>query len=131
MAKGLSTTQRTIKFFIPHRLPGLNEMIAAAKIRIKKGSLYDIGKKQHTGYVAAIIGQFDEPLGPVFINFLWQEQNRRRDKDNVAVARKYILDGMVLAGLLAGDGWKHVEGWTDSFAVDKKNPGVLVEVTEI
>lgn len=106
-------------------------MIAAAKVRIAKGSLYDIEKKKHTRYVAAEIGKFDTPMGKVFINFFWQEQNRRRDLDNVAAARKYILDGMVLAGMLAGDGWRHVEGWTDTFGVDKKNPGVLVEVTEI
>ena len=120
-----------MKFFIPYRLPGLNDMIAEAKVRIARGSLYDLNKRKHTQRISNIIGKHKKPMGKVFINFFWQEPSKRRDPDNLAAGRKFILDALVWSGLLAGDGWRYIEGWTDTFTVNKENPGVLVQLTEI
>jgi len=64
-------------------------------------------------------------LGPVLLEFLWYEPSRRRDPDNVAAGgRKLILDGLVRAGILQGDGWRYIYGWTDTFDVDRTQPRV-------
>ena len=60
------------------------------------------------------------------LRFAWVESGRHRDPDNIASAKKFLLDGLVLAGGLPGDGWAHVAGWTDTFEV---GPRAGVEVT--
>lgn len=66
---------------------------------------------------------------PVTVEFLWVEKDRRRDLDNVAFAKKFVLDGLVQAGVIADDNAKHVVGLSDSFAYDKSNPRVVVTIT--
>ena len=70
-----------------------------------------------------------EPIeGPVFLTFAWHEPDRRRDVDNVAFAKKFILDALVRLGVLAGDGRKHVVGFTDEFHLDRRRPRVVVTI---
>lgn len=66
----------------------------------------------------------------VHIRFLWREPSRRRDKDNVAFAKKFILDALVTYGVLSDDGWKVVDGFRDDFVVDSNDPGVTVVIEE-
>jgi hypothetical protein len=56
------------------------------------------------------------------------EKNRRRDQDNIAAGKKLVIDGLVQAGVLAGDGWKYVRGFFDEFSVDPTRPGVMVTI---
>ncbi len=119
------------KFFVPYQLPSLNKIIAAAKIKKGRWWKYADLKKLHTENIANILGDCKPLESPVFINFFWASADRRTDPDNIAAARKFILDGAVTAGLLEDDGWKHIEGFSDSFRIDKKNPGVYVEMTSV
>ena len=53
---------------------------------------------------------------PVVIRFDWHEMGRERDLDNIAAGgRKFILDAMVAAKVLPGDGWRWVRGFRDQF----------------
>jgi hypothetical protein len=62
--------------------------------------------------------------------FQWREKNRRRDPDNIAGGgRKLVFDGLILAKILAGDGWRVVIGWEDTFEVTDK-PGVMVALLD-
>jgi Holliday junction resolvase RusA-like endonuclease len=117
------------RFIILGRLPGLNELIAAAKQRYRgKNVAYaklkaDAERSVWLGIRQAKLRRIE---GPVFIDFIWMEPNRRRDPDNIAAGgRKIILDALVHANILAGDGWRHVSGWTDRFSVSRE-AGVLV-----
>ena len=67
---------------------------------------------------------------PVHVYFAWVEPNRRRDIDNIAFAHKFILDGLVDAGVLKGDSQKYVTGFVDLFRVDKDNPHVSILITD-
>lgn len=67
---------------------------------------------------------------PVRVHFLWIEPNKKRDYDNVAFAKKFILDGMVKAGLIEGDSQAYVKGFADKFYIDSKRAGVEVEIKE-
>lgn len=64
----------------------------------------------------------------VQINITWYSKNRRKDKDNISFAKKFIIDGIVAAGVLKDDGYKNIKGFTDTFMVDKENPRVELEL---
>ena len=56
----------------------------------------------------------------------------RRDVDNIAFAHKFILDGLVSAGVLEGDSRKYVIGLQDEFPEpDPDNPRVEITITEV
>lgn len=38
---------------------------------------------------------------------VWYHCNKRKDFDNVEFGVKWIKDGMVMAGVIENDGWKH------------------------
>jgi hypothetical protein len=61
------------------------------------------------------------------IIFYWYVSNTRKDPDNIAFAKKYILDGLVDAKVLRNDRWKQISGFEDKFYVDKVKPRVEVE----
>jgi Holliday junction resolvase RusA-like endonuclease len=65
---------------------------------------------------------------PVDFTFRWICKNTRKDKDNIAFARKFIFDGLVEAGILEGDGWKQIGDWTDQWEVDASNPRIEVVI---
>lgn len=117
---------------IPGVLPGLNEYIDAErghKGKYKAAAM----KKQAQNVIGFMIKtqlrgvQF---TGPVVIHYLWIEPSRRRDKDNIAFAKKFVQDSLVEAGVLKNDGWKEIEHFTDDFAVDQKNPRVEITIEE-
>lgn len=118
-------------FTIPGRLPCLNDYI---RVERGGGGRYGAARlKSDTQEIIqwAIKGSALRNMqleGPVTIHYLWVEPDRRRDKDNIAFAKKFIQDALVGAGVLANDGWRHITGFTDSFDVDAKNPRVEVTV---
>ena len=121
----------TVKFTIRGSLPGLNDYIAAERSsRYQAASM----KKQCETIVmhaARSLGKW-QPEGPVYMVYHWYEPNRRRDKDNVSgFGRKVIQDALVRAKILRNDGWNDVEGLSDEFEVDKRNPRIVVELTEV
>ena len=69
---------------------------------------------------------------PVHITYHFYEKSQKRDKDNISgLAHKFIQDALVAARVLEGDGWAHIEGFTDTFSVDKKTPRIEVRITEV
>lgn len=68
---------------------------------------------------------------PITLTFTWYEENRRRDLDNIAFAKKFILDALVKNHTIAGDGWKYVRGYSDCFHVDSDNPRIEVKISEV
>ena len=123
----------TDSLWISGPMPGMNEIIGAAKGAGGRGTMYSLMKRQWTDHVWAFAKGANLPLreGPVSLHFEWHEPTRKRDPDNVACAKKFILDGLVKAGVLPGDGWAHIGGWTDAWLVDKKNPGCLVTIADV
>lgn len=65
---------------------------------------------------------------PVKITFEWYSKDQRKDIDNVAFAKKYILDGLVRAHVLENDSRKYVNAFEDKFFIDKKYPRVEVTI---
>jgi len=59
---------------------------------------------------------------PIKIHYNWYSPNARKDTDNVAFSKKFISDGLVMAGILTDDSRKYVNGFSDDFYIDKDNP---------
>jgi Holliday junction resolvase RusA-like endonuclease len=123
----------TQHFTVIGRLPGLNELIAAAKLRYRgKNVAYGKLKAEYEQQVFWAIKQakVKRIVRPVFITFVWVETNRRRDPDNIAAGgRKIILDALVQAGVLKNDGWSQIGGWRDQFRI-AKNANISVTLEE-
>lgn len=118
------------KLVLKGRMPGLNEYIDA-----ERGNKYKAAsmKKEQTQLVAweclkQLKGVKIEV--PVHVEFVWAEPNTKRDTDNIAFAKKFILDGLVEAGVLKNDNQKYVRGFTDVFVLDRTNPHVEVTIQE-
>jgi len=118
-----------MKFEIPGRLPGLNEIIAAAKSHYAK---YSTEKKEYTEEVAWLAKQARLPkFEKAYLVITWYEPDHRRDPDNIMAGQKFILDGLVQAGVLPNDSQKYVRGIVHRFKVDRKNPRVEVEIVDV
>lgn len=107
------------------KLPSLNEYTRACR-----GNAYAAGAMKKN--IETAISFFLRPLprftNPVVIHFIWREKDRRRDLDNVAFGKKFILDAMVKCGILPNDSQKYVKGFRDDF--EEGETGVRVEVEE-
>lgn len=123
--------------WVPGPLPGMNELIAAAKGAAGRGVAYARIKRQWTDTVGllALAKKLPAFPGRVVITWEWLERDRRRDPDNVAAGgRKLVLDGLVAAGVLKGDGWRYVQAWTDRFSLCgapggyRSEPGVGITI---
>lgn len=103
---------------LPFRLPGANEYIAACRRNRYAGGKLKAG---YTQAVALYFLELPPVTEPVKIRFIWHERTRRRDKDNVAFAKKFVLDGMQKAGFLPNDNNKWVLGFEDVFVYDGRD----------
>lgn len=64
------------------------------------------------------------------VRFEWHERTKKRDADNIASAKKFILDALVGSGVLEDDSRKYVKGFYDVI-VDDKEDFVTVELVEV
>lgn len=116
-------------FHIPGRLPGLNDVVPKMD-RGFRARAYAKEKRAWTETVALLAKANKIPtLSRVRVGCIWRETNRKRDPDNVASAKKHIMDGLVLAGVLGNDGWKNIAGFSDDFEIGGAI-GVEVTLTE-
>lgn len=107
---------------IPYKFPSLNEYVNANR----QGWAVGAGmKKRVQKNIAPFIRRMPTFSEPIIIHFLWIESNRRRDYDNIAFAKKFILDAMQEQGKLENDNRKWVRGFSDDFDVGKTTKVIL------
>lgn len=113
-------------FEIPGRFVGLNEFY-----RMNPYDQHKV-KREHDNRVVlcARAAKVRPCKGRIKYHVLWVEENRRRDLDNVAFAKKFIQDGLVKAGVIKNDTHHEIAGFSDSFAYDAKNPRIVVTLEE-
>jgi len=88
-------------------------------------------KREETERVAwEVMGKGHQTQYPVHITYTWYSKDSRKDVDNVAFAVKFIHDGLVEAGVLDGDGRKHISGFSHAgFFIDREHPRVVLTIT--
>lgn len=121
----------TQRFTIPSRLPGLNEYTSAQRSNAQKGARM---KREQQGIVSLFIrtAHLQPVSAPVRLHYHFYEPNKRRDLDNISgFAHKVIQDALVKCGVLTGDGWANITGYTDTFSVDKQHPRIVVSIEEV
>ena len=122
-------TTESITFFLDFQLPTLNEMIRTAR-----GNKFASAsqKKKYTDLVATEI--LVQTLRPYFaaisLDLTWIETKKKRDPDNCFGGVKYILDGIVAAGIIDDDDRDHVASITNRIAVGDSR-GVVAIVTSV
>jgi len=116
-------------FEIPGRLPGLNEIIDAAKQGNGKYQPYALMKEEYTNMITWIAKKLPK-YEKVALIITWYEPDRRRDPDNIMAGQKFILDALVTAKVIPDDSQKHIQGISHRFKVDKLNPRVEVEIID-
>lgn len=117
------------ELFIPIRFPNLNDYTKALKKHRLSGSNM---KAEWTDLVVEWcktkrLGHFTEP---VFVEFHWYEPNKKRDMDNVAFAKKFILDGLQKAGVITNDNPTWILGFSDRFYYEGKKAGIRIIMRE-
>lgn len=112
---------------IAMKLPSLNEYTNICRTNPYKASKF---KKNLEDDIGVFIGRLPRFEKPVKIHFHWIEGNKRRDLDNIAFAKKFILDALVKYGKLKDDNRKCVTAFTDTFSYDKESR-VILEIEEI
>jgi Holliday junction resolvase RusA-like endonuclease len=117
-----------INFTIPGTLPGLNEYVGACRAHARKGAA--VSAEAHTLCKLGMMRIKGKSIKRGHFIFRWYEKSRRRDKDNIAFAKKFIMDSLQEWGVMQNDGWDQVIGFIDEFYIDRKNPRVEVLIFE-
>lgn len=111
-----------IKCEIGIKLPSLNEYINACRKNKYAGA--EMKKRVENG-IAYFIQKLPMFKNPIKIHFHWIEGNKRRDLDNVAFGKKFILDALVKCGKMKDDNRKCVTGFIDTFEYGKETKVIL------
>lgn len=121
-----------IKIVIEQELMDLNNYINAERSNRFMASKI---KKEQTAIVSNVIKKemvagliIKEEHFPLDFEFHWFMKNKRKDKDNIVFAKKFLFDGMIDSGLIANDGWKEIGTFKDVVAVDKEFPRVEIKI---
>jgi Holliday junction resolvase RusA-like endonuclease len=106
----------------------MNELINLNRSHWSKGAK---AKKENTDICEAyFIGKTYKT--PITMKFIWYIAHKNMDADNIASAKKFIIDGMVKAGSINNDNLNHITEFTgDVFIISKELQGVEVEIKEI
>lgn len=110
-------------------MPNLNDYIDELNAHRQAGAEMKADWTEQVAWQCkeARLGHFTEPI---FVEFHWYEPNTKRDLDNIAFAKKFILDGLQLAGVITNDNYKWVKGFSDTFHYEG-TAGVQVIMREV
>lgn len=115
------------QFWIPIKFPSLNQYINECRRNRYSGASMKRKVEESIYPYIKDMPKFDKPIK---IRFLWTEENKRRDFDNIAFAKKFILDAMQKYGKLENDNRKWVVGFTDNFTLGEQC-GVFITINEV
>lgn len=117
-------------FVIKAKLPSLNDYTDACRNSRYKGAQM---KKDAEQLICAYIkiSKTVCPVDtPVEVHFEWHEANKRRDLDNIAFAKKFILDSLQKCKIIPNDSQKYVKALYDK-VYDDTDSFVVVSLIEV
>lgn len=126
-----------MKFWVPGPLPGMNEIVDAAKGCGGKGYAYAKMKEKWTNVVAmhALAAHLPKnKLTRIRMECRWVEPRNAngvaRDPDNIEAGQKFLWDGLVLAKVLPNDKRANNAGSLHQHEAGAL-PGVEVTIVEV
>lgn len=114
-------------------MPSLNEYISKCRGNKYAGAEFKSDIDELIGWAiieAKAKGTVKPTCKPCTVEFVWHERTAKRDCDNIASAKKYILDAMQKQGIIPNDNQKYIKGFTDKFIKDTRN-FVVVRLMEV
>lgn len=117
-----------MKIKIDYQFTTLNEYINAERTNKFKASAI---KKKETDIIRNFVTGNKVDKYPIKITFYWHLKDKRKDLDNIAFAKKFILDGLVKYGVLKNDGLNYIQGLKDIPIFDTKQEYVEIEIKEV
>ena len=112
----------TYKCVIDMKIPSLNDYIRACRSNAYLASKFKKDLEEEIGIYVMQLPKFEKPIK---IHFHWIEGTKRRDFDNVAAGKKFILDAMVKQGRLKDDNRRFVTAFTDTFSYGNATKVIL------
>lgn len=114
---------------IDMKLPSFNEYINAERANKYKAAKMKKDLEEQISWYLVKLPHFEKQ---VKIDFYWIEENYRRDVDNAAFSKKFILDAMVKMGILKNDNRKYVGAFADYFPKPTgENAKVILRISEM
>lgn len=119
-----------MKIVLRGEFPTLNEVIGA--LNTQNRQVYARMKRKYTNATVWDVKSQKVPKidFKIDVAFTWYRKNKRTDPDNITVGQKFILDALVVAGVLKNDGWNEINSINHVFKVDKDNPRVEITISE-
>ena len=119
------------KIVIDGELTDLNKFIQSLKTNRWKGQSVKNDETERVAWDCKI--QNIKPVldYPIKIKYCWYSKDKRMDIDNVAFAKKFINDGLKMAGVIIDDSRKFIAGFSDDFFIDKNRPRVEVFIESV
>lgn len=124
------------RLFIPGPLPGINDYLRARSMGgvvkhrgVRRGNDYQKLKKQWEGTIRLLCTQARiRQLPPCCYTFLFYEQDRQRNPDNIASFSKFFFDALVMKPqpIIPNDGWKEILDFKPWWVVEPRHVGVTV-----
>ena len=138
------------KYWIPGKVPSMNELIYAKQVTNPHQSSWLLDKKKKKAthmwnkyneikkawtnrvHKIASLELPPSPLKSVYISYHVIENTKKRDPDNFCFsAIKFINDGLVKAGVLENDGANNVTGLKTTWEFNSQvEPGIIVTVID-
>jgi hypothetical protein len=107
--------------------PTLNEQIDLARSDWRASAEV---KKRWTNKVADLTQTVNFSFGDrVWLEYHWHLKTFARDSDNVSAASKYILDGLVDAGIIRNDNLTVIQSPVSHYYYRAKSDGVLLRLS--
>lgn len=117
-----------MKIELDMKFVSLNEYIESERRNRYAGAAI---KKQQTNSVCLLAKKNKISLkkGLYNVKFTWIKPDNKKDHDNICFAKKFILDGLVQAGIIENDTCKYIGNFIDVFVLDrsKKYISCIVE----
>lgn len=103
---------------LKYRFPGMNDLID------KNRNSYHSGANMKRKWTNVVTSEcYHQKLKPfkklIDVTFIWTCKDRRRDKDNITAAQKFIFDGLVNSKVIKNDGWHEVGDICHKFILGK------------
>ena len=120
-------------FTVKAKLPSLNEYIAACRANRYKGASFKRDVEEIICWsikAAQVKGTLAPTNKPCYVSFHWHERTYKRDCDNIASAKKYILDALQKCEIIPNDNQRYIRGFADTFTKDTED-FVIVELKEV
>lgn len=108
-------------------LPTLNQYVNA-----ERTSRFVAAKIKRETQDAIMWQMLGHPVfkGHVYVAFTWIRPDMRSDKDNVAFAKKFVLDALQEAGVIKNDSWRMCTPFDLGYKVNKQNPRTIVRIAD-